>query len=279
MTPLARDIAAFYDAHTPMWEGVWGEHLHHGHYGPDGRARKPPLRAQEDMIGALLAFGGVTAAERVLDAGCGVGGSARALARRLGCEVEGLTLSPVQAARGNARSAAEGLGDRVRLHVGDATGPPFPDGHFDGVWCLEAAEHFPDKLGFLRAFARVLRPGGWLLVATWCHRPTPPELARGERLALAALGRDYHLPPFVSVPDYARLIALAGFGDVRTADWTAAVQPFWRDVLRSALAPAGLAALARGGGPTVRAALATRHMIRGYRSGLIRFGVMAARKA
>ena len=43
---LKEGIAAFYDASSGVWEEVWGEHMHHGYYGPDGSARKDHRQAQ-----------------------------------------------------------------------------------------------------------------------------------------------------------------------------------------------------------------------------------------
>lgn len=55
---------------------------------------------------------------QVVDVGCGIGGSSRHLARKFGCSARGITLSPVQAARANAITAAAGLADRVSFQVG-----------------------------------------------------------------------------------------------------------------------------------------------------------------
>jgi cyclopropane fatty-acyl-phospholipid synthase-like methyltransferase len=81
----------------------------------------------------------------IVDVGCGIGGSSRYLARRYGAQCTGITLSPVQAERGNALTAAEGLSHKVSLQVADALEQPFPDGMFDMVWSMESGEHMPDK--------------------------------------------------------------------------------------------------------------------------------------
>src|SRR5690349_22615842 len=94
---LNQRIQHFYDCSTPLWLNTWGEHMHHGFYGPDGSEKKDHRQAQIDLVEEMLFWGGVERAGRVLDAGCGVGGSARYLAERYGSSVLGLTLSPVQA--------------------------------------------------------------------------------------------------------------------------------------------------------------------------------------
>ena len=63
-TPLNDGIAKFYDESTPLWESMWGEHLHHGYY---GKADKPKsnLEAQIDMIEEVLKWAGVKKVSKV----------------------------------------------------------------------------------------------------------------------------------------------------------------------------------------------------------------------
>ena len=63
-----------------------------------------------------------------MDIGCGIGGSSRHIARRYGSSGQGITLSPVQAARANALTEEAGLGDRLSFQVADALNQPFSDG-------------------------------------------------------------------------------------------------------------------------------------------------------
>lgn len=49
----------------------------------------------------------------IVDVGCGIGGSSRYLAKKYGAQCKGITLSPVQAERGNALAADQGLSDQV----------------------------------------------------------------------------------------------------------------------------------------------------------------------
>jgi ubiquinone/menaquinone biosynthesis C-methylase UbiE len=102
----------------------------------------------------------IGAEERVLDIGCGIGGSARYLAATRGCRVEGLDLTPeyVEAAIGLSERC--GLGDRVTFQVGDATRLPFEDGSFDVVWTQHVNMNIADKRVWVGEIARVLKLGG-----------------------------------------------------------------------------------------------------------------------
>ena len=93
--PFVEGIAAFYDESSGLWEDVWGEHMHHGYY-PEGKPRADHAQAQVDMIDKSLEWAGVDGpVRRVVDVGCGIGGSSRHMARKYGCGARGITLSPV----------------------------------------------------------------------------------------------------------------------------------------------------------------------------------------
>lgn len=275
---LNERIRHFYDRSTAIWLDTWGEHMHHGYYGADGNKEKDHRQAQTDLITELLQWGNVRPPARILDAGCGVGGSARFLAKALHAEVLGLTLSPVQAEQAAQLNRQAGLGERVRVEVQDVLQLRPDQGPFDLVWSLESAEHMPDKSRLLQVFFDALRPGGTLLMATWCHRDMPPALAENERDLMRKIEHYYHLPPMISLGEYEQIGNKLGFQSVKTADWTAAVAPFWPAVVRSAVRWRSVAGLLRAGWPTVRGAWAMQFMMRGYRSGALRFGLLQAKK-
>lgn len=282
MPTLNERIRHFYDRSTGLWLDAWGEHMHHGYYGPQGLERKSHPQAQLDLIDELLTWGGVThlpPGTRILDAGCGVGGSARYLARRFpGTKVLGLTLSPVQVLRGRRFNQEAGLDDRLDLEARDMLMLNEADGPFDLIWSLESAEHLVEKQQLFETFYRVLAPGGRLLMATWCRRPTPPTLTAAESVLLDRLCHLYHLAPFASRPDLMEMAARSGFNHLESADWSAAVAPFWQAVRRSALRLQNLAGLLRAGWPAIRGAWAMQYMMEGYAKGLIEFAVLRAQK-
>lgn len=98
--------------------------------------------------------------ERVLDVASGPGATAFLLASEFGVEVDGVDLGDLTVAKANATSASEGLGDRVRFHLGDAERIPLPDASVDAIVCECAFCTFPDKQTAAAEMARVLKPGG-----------------------------------------------------------------------------------------------------------------------
>ena len=278
---LRSGIANFYDRSSRLWERMWGEHMHHGYY-PNGE-KKNHKQAQVDMVDGVLAWAGVDEQKptSVLDVGCGIGGSTRHIVRKYGCTGRGITLSPVQAGRAQQLSDEQGLGDKLGFQVADALRMPFADDSFDLVWSLESGEHMPDKRQFVSELTRVVKPGGRVIIVTWCHRDLEAGEAglrpREERL-LRTINRAFYLPRWCSVADYVGLARDFGLRGVRTADWTNDIAQFWPAVIASAFTWRGFTGLLRAGLTTLRGALVMPLMSLGYKLGLIKFGLITATK-
>lgn len=293
--PLNQSIQQFYDASSTLWEQIWGEHMHHGYYGADGKQKKERRQAQIDLIEELLQWADVQQANQILDVGCGIGGSSLYLAQKFQAAATGITLSPVQAKRATERAQELGIplssslpsptlpispnSPSAHFLVADALNMPFTDNSFDFVWSLESGEHMPDKTKFLQECYRVLKPGGTLLFVTWCHRSTEHQpLTNEEQRHLQDIYRVYCLPYVISLPEYAAIAQFLNFKDIRTADWSTAVAPFWDSVIDSALNPGAIFGLLQSGWTTIQAALSLGLMKRGYQTGLVRFGLLTATK-
>lgn len=120
------------------------------------------IHARGSDLDLLPALAKLTGQELVLDVATATGNTAFALARHVR-QVVGVDLTPEMLAV--ARSEAQGRGlTNVSFQEGDAEHLPFPDHSFDLVICRIAAHHFPDVAAFCRESARLLRPGGRLLV-------------------------------------------------------------------------------------------------------------------
>ncbi len=115
------------------------------------------LAMVDDFAARLHAAGGT----HVLDAGCGTGRMSRHLVDR-GCSVVGLDLSP------GMLEQARRAGPDLEVHEGSLLDLPFADGGFDGVLLWYSVIHLTDAElpAALAEAARVLRPGGLVLVAS-----------------------------------------------------------------------------------------------------------------
>lgn len=124
------------------------------------------VTGHEALAGRLVRRGGfdVRGCKRILDAACGNGRYSRFLLRHADPDavVTGFDLSPMMLRRARLRLD----NPRVSHAVADLTRLPYADGCFDAIVCGWVLEHLPDPRLGLRELARVLTPGGKLLLLT-----------------------------------------------------------------------------------------------------------------
>jgi SAM-dependent methyltransferase len=163
----------------------------------------------------------------ILEVASGSGGPAIFLAEATGGRVTGIDINVHGVTAAVARAQARNLGDRVTFREVDAgVTLPFPDDTFHAILCVDSANHFPDRLGVLEEWRRVLRPGGRALF-------TDPVVVTGpvsndELAARSSVGYFLFAPPGVNE----RLIEEAGLLLVRREDVTenaALVSKRWHD--------------------------------------------------
>ncbi len=228
----------------------------------------------------LAARAGVGPDQRVLDAGCGVGGSALWLARHCGAEVVGVTLVRSQVAQARRLAAAQGLAARVLFTQADYTRTPFAAASFDIVWALESLCHARDKAAFYREAARLLRSGGRLVVAEYMRaaRPLP---AAGERMMREWVD-GWVIPDLDTPAEHVGHATAARLVRVAVDDFTPRARPSLRRLYRIAFATYPFALTAR----ILRLRSATQHgnviaALRQYQAlekGYWMYGVLSAAK-
>jgi MPBQ/MSBQ methyltransferase len=218
-------VADAYDRWTQdqLLERLWGDHIHLGHYGhPTGK--RDFRAAKHDFVHELVRWSGLDllpAGSRVLDVGCGIGGSARILARDYGFEVLGISISPAQIKRAQDLTPP---GLNCRFAVMDALDLDLPEASVDAVWSVEACPHMPDKQRYADELLRVLKPGGLLAVADWNRRdPSDGPMGRFERWVMRQLLEQWAHPEFASIRSLQAHLQgsdWAGGIEICTDDWS-----------------------------------------------------------
>jgi SAM-dependent methyltransferase len=103
----------------------------------------------------------IRAGNRLVDIGCGLGGPARYLAERFGCEVEGIDITEPFVLAGNRLTEMVGLTERVTIQHGDGQRLPYGDSCFDGGYTQHVTMNVADRDSFFREAFRVLKPGAF----------------------------------------------------------------------------------------------------------------------
>jgi sarcosine/dimethylglycine N-methyltransferase len=122
----------------------------------------------------LARLAGLRPGQRVLDVGGGIGGPARTLAAQYGCTVTVIDPTESFVRAGAALTARLGLADRVTHRAGNALALDVPPGAFDVVWTQNSGMNIADKETLYAGFARVLLPGGLLVLQEPMAGPVQP---------------------------------------------------------------------------------------------------------
>lgn len=167
-------VAEYFNAQETIdfYRDFWDrEHYHFGYYrlGMNPLDPRAMTNAMAQTVIGDLGIGSLLPEDAtILDLGRGIGGTARMLARvHPKTRVIGVTISARQAQIARARSAVEGLDDRLTFFVDDFTDLRSLNRPVDGAISIESACHAPDpdKADVISEAARLVRPGGRFVVA------------------------------------------------------------------------------------------------------------------
>jgi SAM-dependent methyltransferase len=163
-----------------------------------------------DMLLEAPGWLGLGAGQLVVDAGCRDGSYAVALAQRYDCRVVGVDLVLSGLPKSGAYDATTGASERVALMRGDVEALPLANGCCDLVWCRDTLSCLGDCARALRECARVLRPGGGMILYAVF---TTDRLETGDRaLVVEGLGNS---AASMHEPTVEAAIADAGLETVR----------------------------------------------------------------
>jgi cyclopropane fatty-acyl-phospholipid synthase-like methyltransferase len=217
MVPRKEDIARYYDETLPFYGAFWHGDSYGLHYGFWDKGTKNLREAILNENKFMAELAGIKDGTKVLDAGCGVGGSSIWLVKNLGANVTGITLSGKQVAKANGLAKKNGVEDKTKFFVRDFTDTGFPDGSFDVVWAIESVCHAEDKSDFIKEAYRLLRPGGKIVVADGflSRKPNKEELPWYEDVL-----KGWVLPNLATTTLFSSELNKAGFKNIKLFDKT-----------------------------------------------------------
>jgi sarcosine/dimethylglycine N-methyltransferase len=149
--------------------------------------------------GQIAELAAITGRDRVLDAGTGIGGTARFLAAQYGCQVTAVDLTAEYCDTASWLNELTSLDGMINVRQGDVTGLPFADAAFDVVISQHVQMNVADKAGLYAEARRVLVSGGrlgiWDVTAgaagplgyplPWADQPDRSHLISSTRLRAA----------------------------------------------------------------------------------------------
>ncbi|XP_076942168.1 24-methylenesterol C-methyltransferase 2-like [Bidens hawaiensis] len=207
-------VDTFYNLVTDIYEWGWGQSFHFSPAIP-GKSNLESTRKHEEMAVDLI---GVRPGQRILDAGCGVGGPMRAIGKHSGCNVVGITINEYQVSRAKAHNKKAGLDKLCEVVCGNFLEMPFEDESFDGAYSIEATCHAPKLEDVYSEIFRVLKPGAMYVSYEWVttelYRAEDPEHVE----VIHGIERGDALPGLRSYADIAEVAKKVGFEVVKEKD-------------------------------------------------------------
>ncbi len=222
MTPETHNQAVirYYDETWFDYRSVWLNRVNNAlHFGYELAGGEPHHLALQHGNAVCADIAGVSAGDRVLDAGCGIGGSARWLAEERGAIVVGITPVQSQIARARRLAAEHNLEDRVQFEARDYLATGYEGESFNVAWAMESLCHASDKSAFYREMHRVLAPGGRLVVAEYMR--TRRDISAADERRMREWCDGWVMPDLLTGDEHQDAARAAGFGNVVLRDGTA----------------------------------------------------------
>ena len=171
-----QEIINYYEDCDIDYRLIWGIgsnfSLHYGYYDADNRTHKPAVLNMNRM---LAKHARIKHGDKILDAGCGVGGSCLWLASNYDVNCTGINISDFQLKRAKKLAEERNLSDRIQYQTRNFLKTGFDDNTFDIVWGMESVCYAENKKEFLEEAYRILKPGGRIAVADGFINDTKPE--------------------------------------------------------------------------------------------------------
>lgn len=194
-----------------------------------------------DGQSALIAPAELTEGQTVADYGCGPGGLAVELARRVGPggKVIGLDINPEFLERTHARARRDGVDDRIETRLVEDITLPVDDAAVDRLVCKNVLEYVPDPQATINEFRRIVRPGGIAHVSDSDWGAVVFEPAREQFAHIMSAAAVAFRTPLIGRSLYG-MFRQAGFDDVKVqvlaaADITGGLQSVLRNMTGYAL--------------------------------------------
>lgn len=264
-----RKVRDHYDVVSPFYRELWGEHIHHGYW---IRGDETKEQAQLQLIERLAQTAGIQRGCKILDIGCGLGGSAIYLAKHYDADVTGITISPVQVEMARRAATLENVGARFLLM--DAETLDFTE-HFNVLWCVESIAHYQEVAAFFVSAAKLLPSAGVLAITDWFKAA---NLAPAQQKKFIDPIQRSMLVKLHTVESYCGWIRRAGFRVAVCEILNGQCAPTW-DITTDLIKDRKLWRIAARHGPDFLAFLkGFRAMRAAFASGAFAYGLLVAHK-
>lgn len=236
-----QNIADYYNQTLNHYQNWWRLNNNLAvHYGIWDKSTRNFQESLKNTNNVLAGIANIQDGEYILDAGCGVGGSAFYLAKKHNANVTGITLSDKQYYYAIDKCKELNLEDKVKFSIQDYTKTNFADESFNLIWAIESITSSQDKNSFAKEAYRLLAPGGRLIIADYFKS----DISNSDPDNLLEKWRKlWSMAPFLCQDKYNEIFNKNGFSLESLTDVTSNIAPtskrmYWSYLLGGPLAVA-----------------------------------------
>jgi cyclopropane fatty-acyl-phospholipid synthase-like methyltransferase len=198
--------------------------IHYGYYDKYVKNYKKAVLNMNDLIAKLLNLN-INKTERILDAGCGVGGTSMYLGKKYSnIRFTGITNSKKQVDMGKEFIKRQ-MVNNFKIFYGDFTNTDFPDDYFDSVFAIESVGYSIDVKDFIAEMKRILKPCGNLIVLDGFRTKEQMNPFEEKIYKIFLFGRGYEKLDLPHLQRYLTLLKNFRFNDIKYKDISKNVAP------------------------------------------------------
>lgn len=213
-----KEIADYYDQTVTHYRKFWD--LNHSlaiHYGIWEAGIRNFRQSLQNTNRILAEKAEVKQSDYVLDAGCGIGGSAIYIAKRYNCRVKGITLSEKQVKWANENAEKHNLSSLLSFGNKDYCDTGYNNDSFSLIWALESIGTSASKSAFIKESYRMLKPGGRLVIADYFKTG---NLSTDNNKIMKRWLNNWAITDLDTIEDFESKLIKAGFRNLIIEDYT-----------------------------------------------------------
>ncbi len=211
-----QDIENYYNQNQILYNIFYSkgtDGLHYGFWGENTKDHPESLRNTTRFVAKCLK---INKNDKVLDAGCGIGGSSIYIAKKYGADVVGITLSDIQLKIARKKALKLGLDNKAKFLIQDFTKTSFNDGCFSKIFGVESICHSEKKIDFLNEAHRVLKKGGIITISDGFQ--IRPNLSEKENKIYQKWLKGWAVPNLATVDGFHNDLKKTGFRKIKYYD-------------------------------------------------------------
>lgn len=219
-----KEIVNYYNSSQPLYRAfIYNTNSLGMHFGFWDKKTKNERGATINTNRELIKLGNINGRDVILDAGCGVGGTAIYVSKNTGARVVGITLVQKQVDLAKYYAKMHKVDLLTDFQVQDYSKTNFPNNYFDVVYGIESICYSYPKERFLKEAYRVLKPSGRLIVIDGYTIKDPKKLKDKKRLT--EFNMAFSIKQIITKNKFSDLIIKSKFGNLKVIDKTKEVLP------------------------------------------------------